>query len=1424
MLRKCTRDIMTWTRVVLFIIGIALGLAPLHAGEVYQHYFGGTHGHTAKSDGEQTATDHYRIARNFGFDFYSITDHALAKYPAFTQASYDSTKSEANEATDGSFVALYGYEHSENDGPNGTGHYTVLNSAGYLDATGSQYPIPYFYDWLVNNQTTKVAVVFNHPSTGSYNGFDYLTPARRDAITMFEIINSGNLIYDAYLFALNKGWRVAPIAGIDVHSVMRITNPSHLYRTGVLVTSLTRDNILDAMRARRVYATWDQNLRLTVRANGQIMGSVMPTPSSLTFEISASDPDTSDANDRITKLELVGNNGAVLATQNFSAHSVTWNPSVTPAAGYYFVRVHAADKTDSAVAYSSPIWIDSALPVTPTAPSNLGSAATSASQINLNWSDNASNELGFKIERKTGSGGAWSQIATTGANTTSYSNTGLAAATQYFYRVRANNGAGDSVYSNEASATTQSSTPSNGIRVDGNRLLRNGQPFIPLGFSMVGLLSPNLTGTAGTAYQHYNQAELNAAKSWGANSMRFQISQRGFDPQDSLYNAAYIQRVRDGVALAQQNGLVVILSMQDQSLSGGDATPMPEPQTLRSWAEVTRYFNNNPEILYEVWNEPMVKDTAAEWELWKNGGTYEGQTVIGHQQLVNAIRATGANNVLIVEGTRVGKSFIGWPGISDPLNQIALGIHPYLTSPINTVASWDSYFGNISAQYPVIATEWGANSGSPFAQTYWPTLSPQLLDYLKAKKIGLFAWSLDFMNTIIKDWNWTPNNFDGYQVGVVGCGPGELVRGYFQNYNNSVPSAPSNLRATVISGSRIDLAWNDNSSNDTGFKIERKIGAVGAWAQIATAGAPSFSNTGLNGGTTYVYRVRATNALGNSGYSNEVSATTPSAAVIGNGTGLRGDYFDESNLTGFRLSQTDAAVDFDWTTNSPHASIGADTFSARWSGQVQGQFSETYTFYTTSDDGVRLWVNGQLLVDQWNDHAPTEHSGTVALVAGQKYNILIEYYENGGGALAKLNWSSASTAKTVVPTTQLYPAAANRVPAMASAPTATPNPAQTNQGVSFTAAAGDPDGDALAYAWNFGDGTFGNGASVLHSYTVAGTYTASVIASDDRGGQVSGSVTVSVVAPPPPFGVKINFQLTGAAIPAGYLADNGEVFANRGNGYSYGWNADNTLSGKDRDAANSPDQRYDTLTHMQKPQNPNAVWEITVPNGTYTVRVVSGDASWFNSTYKVNVENVLVVDGQPTETARWFEGTRSITVQDGRLTVSNAPGAVNSKLCFIEISNAGATGRELAADAIEAEPLRVTKVQVSMNFSKSGRDAYSVSGTLPTLEEEELTLSGLVASVDVGAAIGNFALDAKGKGRSKNGMIALKRAPGNGWSFQATLKAGNWTSSWADGGLENETVKISAQLPVTLTLGARVFGGSKAVQFSAKKEKTGTAR
>jgi hypothetical protein len=99
---------------------------------------------------------------------------------------------------------------------------------------------------------------------------------------------------------------------------------------------------------------------------------------------------------------------------------------------------------------------------TPSPPSNLAPTAVSSSRIDLTWTDNSYGETGFKIERKTGSGGTYSQIATVAANATSYSDTGLSGATTYYYRVSSYNSAGDSSYSNEAHATTLSSSSGGG--------------------------------------------------------------------------------------------------------------------------------------------------------------------------------------------------------------------------------------------------------------------------------------------------------------------------------------------------------------------------------------------------------------------------------------------------------------------------------------------------------------------------------------------------------------------------------------------------------------------------------------------------------------------------------------------------------------------------------------------------------------------------------------------------------------------------------------------------------------------------------------------------------------------------------------------------------------------------------------------------
>lgn len=144
----------------------------------------------------------------------------------------------------------------------------------------------------------------------------------------------------------------------------------------------------------------------------------------------------------------------------------------------------------------------------------------------------------------------------------------------------------------------------------------------------------------------------------------------------------------------------------------------------------------------------------------------------------------------------------------------------------------------------------------------------------------------------------------------------------------------------------------------------------------------------------------------------------------GAGTGLTGNYYDNRDFTNLKLTRTDPTVNFNWGSGSPASGIAADTFSVRWTGQIMPQFSQTYTFYTTSDDGVRLRVNGQTIIDNFTDHAPTENSGTIALTAGQRYDIQLDYYENGGGATATLSWSSSSQTKQIIPQTRLFPGSA----------------------------------------------------------------------------------------------------------------------------------------------------------------------------------------------------------------------------------------------------------------------------------------------------------------------------------------------------------------------------------------------------------------
>lgn len=141
----------------------------------------------------------------------------------------------------------------------------------------------------------------------------------------------------------------------------------------------------------------------------------------------------------------------------------------------------------------------------------------------------------------------------------------------------------------------------------------------------------------------------------------------------------------------------------------------------------------------------------------------------------------------------------------------------------------------------------------------------------------------------------------------------------------------------------------------------------------------------------------------------------------GNGNGLAATYYDNKDLTGATYTRVDPIINFNWGNGSPAPGIGADTFSVRWTGFVQPLYTQAYTFYTRSDDGVRLWVNNQQIINNWTDHSLTENaSSSVSLQAGQQYAITMEFYDSSLSAVAELLWSSSSQSKLHIPTSQLF--------------------------------------------------------------------------------------------------------------------------------------------------------------------------------------------------------------------------------------------------------------------------------------------------------------------------------------------------------------------------------------------------------------------
>jgi aryl-phospho-beta-D-glucosidase BglC (GH1 family) len=258
----------------------------------------------------------------------------------------------------------------------------------------------------------------------------------------------------------------------------------------------------------------------------------------------------------------------------------------------------------------------------------------------------------------------------------------------------------------------------------------------------------------------------------------------------------YRQTLAQAVTWAEQAGLYVILDLHwsnppenpNQATSGCAQQVMADTNSVTFWQQVATAYASDPKVIFELYNEPFIGSSgpsAADWILWQNGGSFDASAatsqsnaytgtfqVVGMQALYNAVRGTGAPNLVIIGGLNWAYDLSGVTLYPINGTNIAYATHPYSnkagTSNYTTggpaPSDWDQKFGNLARSYPVIATEFGnSDCSTPYYNVF--------TTYAASKGISWTAWAWYYggwadpnsgaacgFPTILADWNGDPSN------------------------------------------------------------------------------------------------------------------------------------------------------------------------------------------------------------------------------------------------------------------------------------------------------------------------------------------------------------------------------------------------------------------------------------------------------------------------------------------------------------------------------------------------------------------------------------------------------------------------------------------------------------------------------------------
>lgn len=690
------------------------------------------------------------------------------------------------------------------------------------------------------------------------------------------------------------------------------------------------------------------------------------------------------------------------AGRNATSHADT---SLSPQTTYYY-RVRAFSVA-GASAYSNTANASTpAPPAPPPAPSGLTATAVSSSRIDLTWTDGANDEDGFHVERSL-DGASWTRIASTGPNSITYSSTGLSADTEYHFRVQAFNAGGASGYSNAAAATTTSGGGTT-------------YPTAPSDLTAVAVSSTqiDLAWTDNANNEDGFIMERAPAGSGFTDYATLPANTTSWSDTSAAPSTTYYYRV----SAFNSGGRTYASPSEATTPPGGGGTPPAAPSNLAASAasdvriDLTWSDSSSDESGFHVERSIDGSSFAQIASTGANVSSYSDTGVAASTTYYYRVRAHNGSGPSAYSNTASATTDPAAPADHTAIGEVSTSadVTGSYTDTWSNDAAYESLREQSTGGRPrtrssLLEHEWtfdltGAGAVTFFIKSYKSASSDgddftfelstdgasyaQMLTVSRTDDDGsyqTYAVPASINGTVwvrVTDTDRTAGNSDRDRLYVDHM--------FFRPDDGTPPpdptppSAPSGLSATAASGSRIDVMWTDNASDEDGFEVERSPDGAN-WSGRAVLGADetTYSDAGLDSETTYYYRVRAYNIAGSSGFAGPASATTPAAGgavddvansenhtygaqtgTLQDTTAADGSYESiAERSSGGRRSDRYSRLDHDWTFDVSggaqvtffvkayrSAPSDGDEFAFAYSTDGIG-FTDVVTVTRTSDDG-----------------------------------------------------------------------------------------------------------------------------------------------------------------------------------------------------------------------------------------------------------------------------------------------------------------------------------------------------------------------------------------------------------------------------------------------------------------------------------------